>query len=972
MLRARRVCALLAAILLVMTAAPAHSQSANAGAALSEVSVPGGLQAALAAAKDPVRADRSQFLLEFIRRTYDMAIMSKGDPREMARQSLLSQLEAASRSTAAAADTLPLPLTPAIWTDVVFGGRATSATLLQSIAGSRDASLLYYGLMSLDDSTRAWIASDHALVADLAARYASAFVVAAPGLRVSSGAIQVPGGPDALPAWEALVGVGTADPARFIRALLAAPDSALPYFLGSIAQLTPAQIRFALSLDTADPRARAAAARRLHDVFGLVGWRVEQRTFWRPPLDPALLIADLEADEAGRPIVPGTEAFWTAVLRGGDPGQLPDADARRLADGPPVDLGWLCARIFTGDPFERRRQFDLVLFASRAVRRVVPENAQDAVTTLRAARAYPALAATLERARVPDLTTFAAAARRASLLSAIGDDTRRARAQAQFQGTLALLARSVQRGGVPTSSLPGVVRSLAAVDLNDRGEYEGGLVRWLDAFVKDHEPSAPTLPPGASQESYVDPLIQGVAGVFDRAILRLAAGSTAVPPRVLTWEGTRYRVDLATADAVRMARLLGEHHPPYLSSARELLGIADALGAGGLTLERLRRQADALALVGQDNGWEGSGATAPDLYRDVAGPLRRMTRAGDERHAARLAPSIRALADDLLARGLTAVVYAAAMGQPDRASILAGDAAARHDFYGMSGGAREAGSWQLPFAGTGTLPGSRWRVSGALLGLDLALAEFSLVRLSSKPPSTKPTMSDQDQRGMTAILALAEPAVLTDADRTAVVEALRKGRDRLAAIRTGSDARAVADEIRLAPVRRTLLPWVAAHDPERLAAFLSPTELLWLGLETRPVGASLQAWGAPAVRRLGCLCIRLLDRRPWETLAGRWNLGLFASAFPDLNLRLAELLTELQMPASLLVPVLAAATIDFNENATSRDPDDRRGPVEFVQALGTERVEQYLGLLTSGGPLVPIEAARGDAAPDTTSGGAPR
>ena len=82
------------------------------------------------------------------------------------------------------------------------------------------------------------------------------------------------------------------------------------------------------------------------------------------------------------------------------------------------------------------------------------------------------------------------------------------------------------------------------------------------------------------------------------------------------------------------------------------------------------------------------------------------------------------------------------------------------------------------------------------------------------------------------------------------------------------------------------------------------------------------------------------------------------------------------MPASLLVPVLAAATIDFNENATSRDPDDRRGPVEFVQALGVERVEQYLGLLTSGGPLVPIGAAvdqaRGDAAPDTTNGGAPR
>ncbi|MDQ3214071.1 MAG: hypothetical protein M3Q85_15440, partial [Acidobacteriota bacterium] len=966
--------------------------------ALSEVSVPGGLPAALAILKDPGTPDRSQFLLEFIRRTYDMPLMSKGDPRETARQSLLMHLEAASRPSAmdtspaasippgtppaAGADTLPLPLTPAIWTKVVFGGRVAPAALLRAIAGSREASLLYYGLMSLDDGTRAWVASDHPLIAELASRYAAAFAVAAPGLRVSNGAMQLPGGHAAAPAWEALVGVSPADPARFIRAVLGASDRNLPYFLGALAQLTPAQIRFALSLDSADPSARVAAARRLHDVFEMIGWRVEQRTFWRPPLDPALLIADLEMDAEGRPILPGTETFWTEVLGGGDPGQPPEGDPRALVDGGPVDPAWLCARIFMADPLDRRRHYDLVLFASRTVRRVVPENAHDAVITLRAARAYPALTGTLERARIMDLATFAAAARRAALLAAIGDDARRSRAQAQFQGTLSLLTRSVQRGGVSSTALPAAVQSLAAVDLNNRGEYEGRLVRWLDAFVSEAKPSSNVDQAESSRDESADALVEGVAGDLDRAILRLAAGFTAVPPRVLTWEGTRYRVDLATADAVRMARLLGEHHPPYLSSARELLLIADTLAGGALTLESVRRQTEALAAVAQRLGWEDGAAgepptlAVPDLYRDVAKPLRRMTRAGDERVAPRLAPALRALADDLLARGVMDAAYAAAMGQPDRSAILAGAAAARHEFSGTPGGVREAGPWQLPIASRGTLPGGRWRVSGSLLGLDLALAEFSLVRLSSKPPSRKPTISDQDQRGMTAVLALAEPAVITEMDREAVVASLRTGRARLAAVRTPDDAHAIAEEIRLAPARRSLLPWVAAHDPERLTAFLSPTELLWLGLENRPVGASLQAWGAPAGRRLGCLCVRLLDRRPWETLAGRWNLGLLASAFPDLNLRLAELLTELRMPASLLVPVLAAATIDFNENATSRDPDDRRGPVEFVQALGVERVEQYLGLLTSGGPLVPIGAAvdnaRGDAAPDTTNGGAPR
>jgi hypothetical protein len=109
----------------------------------------------------------------------------------------------------------------------------------------------------------------------------------------------------------------------------------------------------------------------------------------------------------------------------------------------------------------------------------------------------------------------------------------------------------------------------------------------------------------------------------------------------------------------------------------------------------------------------------------------------------------------------------------------------------------------------------------------------------------------------------------------------------------------------------------------------------------------------------------MLDREPLETFAGRWHFGFLASGLADLNLRLAELLSDLKMPAPLLAPVLAAATLDFIENATSRDPDDRRGPIEFVQALGVERVEQYLALLTTDGPLVPVSA---DGAESTSAG----
>jgi hypothetical protein len=70
------------------------------------------------------------------------------------------------------------------------------------------------------------------------------------------------------------------------------------------------------------------------------------------------------------------------------------------------------------------------------------------------------------------------------------------------------------------------------------------------------------------------------------------------------------------------------------------------------------------------------------------------------------------------------------------------------------------------------------------------------------------------------------------------------------------------------------------------------------------------------------------------------------------------------MPAALLGPVLRSAAHDFVNGAISRDPDDWRGPAEFVQALRPEHLEQYLALLTTDGPLVPAGAAAAKDADD--------
>jgi hypothetical protein len=980
-------------ILTLVAIAPAYAQGVAPAGALSEISIPGGLKAALAVIDDRAAADRSQFLLEFIRRTYDTPLILKDDQRVATLRALLAQLDRAAEQSASAPspdgparaiapardrasadastpgdDVLPLPLTPSIWIDVVFAGRATPRTLVRSIVASREASLFYCALMSLDDDTRAWLATEPALIKEVVAHRAGALVAAAPGLRVRAGAVRVPGGPPLELAWEAVVGRRVHDPAGFTRALLAENEGTLAWYFGSMAQLSPGEIGLAFNVESSDPAVRSAAARRLYGVFRTLAWKLEARTFWRPSLDPALLVSALPRGDNGHPSLPGTLPFWTAVFAREPPRD--DVDTRALARGEAIDFSSLSEQIFDADALARRSRYNLVLFAARKAPRVTPENARDAVTAVRAAGSYPALVASLERAGLGDLAAYAAAARRAAELSRVGDKIKAVRAFAQFQGTVAFVTRTALTGTLAPGAVAAAVTSLSAVDLGKGGDYEGRLVQWLTAFVGEHASTnsgSPTAPDPSLSVSDTEAIAR-VPGDLDRDALRIVAGPVSSDRRYVDWEGTRYRFDVATAEAIRLARLLGENHRPYITSANALVEIADALAGKDLTRDTLRRQLDALVGVGTATGWEGTDAVssartdAPPAYRQAVAKLRRAAANGKGHNASKVGDPLRELADDLLGRGLMDLAYAVAMGSPERKPISVAEAASRHDFKGDVVGNRFEGAWRLPAVGSRSVPRRTWHIAGSLLGLDVTLAELSLLRLSTKPPARRPTLSDEDRRVMTESVALTQPAALSDAGVGIVLETLGKGRARIGAVRTDADARALAAEIGLGPARTTLLPWLVTHDPGRITAFLSPVEIFWVGLESRPVDGVLQAWGSAAGPRLGCLCVQLLDRRPWETFAGRWNLGVLASSFPDLNLRLVEVLSDLHMPAPVLRAVLAAATVDFTDNATSRDPDDRRGPVEFVQALGPDRVEQYLALLTTDGPLFPVGDSSGAAA----------
>ena len=309
---------------------------------------PAGIAHALAAVRDPASPDRSQFLLEFIRRTYDTPLSPKADPREVVLRSLLDAIKR--QEAAAGSDTVRFPC------------RSAPGLMWYSLARPphRHWSVPFCNRAALHCCTRprcrstttaAWLAQEPALISEIVAKHSIAFLAAAPGLRISAGRVRLPGGELAAPVWESLVGRTAEDPAAFVRSLLESGEGRLAYFFGAISQLNEPRLRMALNLNATAVPARLDSTRRLYSVFQRLsaGRLFEQRAFTRPALDPALLAAELAVDADGRPSLPGTRAFWTAVFSVGndaDSTSAREAASRTIATDEPADFSWLCQQVF--------------------------------------------------------------------------------------------------------------------------------------------------------------------------------------------------------------------------------------------------------------------------------------------------------------------------------------------------------------------------------------------------------------------------------------------------------------------------------------------------------------------------------------------------------------------------------------------------------------------------------------------------
>lgn len=492
--------------------------AAGGPGALATMPIPGGVDALAAAAGLPTPAPRATVCLEVIRRLH---AASDGDGSALAerRRAVTAVLEATSGPSA---DVVPLPFGETVWATGVFSRRVPGGNLALATLTAPRPAFLYYGAMGLDDETRAWFAADPGRIERMGLHAPGAFAAFGPSLRIRAGQVETPGGEGAAAIWKELVGASPADAGAFVDALFAQRAGRLVWLYDTIARLDAGQQKH---LFGGDAKAALSRVRKLADVFEKVylEWRIADRPFWRPRVDPAAFLLGLDASPDGVLVLPPPSA-WASTLGSSDR----------------VDAAWLAERVFLADPGRARDRLELVRFAARWRVRAGDSSPNAALTLFAKA---PLAALVLERTGVTD------DALTARLLALIDGPVLRKDPSAPrlFQASLAFVERAALAGSFDASTSRTLL--LALLDRIDAEELVPGTRKWL----ADHlHPACQPMAPAAAWDAQL--------------VAALAGPAPGNPPRV-EWEGQSYTVDRPAAERDRMARLQAAQGSPSLERA---------------------------------------------------------------------------------------------------------------------------------------------------------------------------------------------------------------------------------------------------------------------------------------------------------------------------------------------------------------------------------------------------------------------
>lgn len=931
--------------------------TAGAASAVSEdVPLPGGTAAlAHALGIEPV-PDRGRFMYEMTRLLYNAP-----EGRKPATEAFLLALRQPSgraprRPTTASekgdgpTELVPVPLTVDIWSNDIFHRRIASRDLVLAIVADHPAALLCLGLSMLDDATLAYLADRPLVLERIYERLTPAFVVAAGSLHIQNNRLVPPGGDAAASLWESLVVEKVTRPDRFLLQLLELVEGRYAYLYDVVGQLDPPHRAFALGAWMPNPVARADRFKVLASSVGAFREsRLKTLPYGRASFDLSMTLMRLQVDDEGAPRPPATRLFWSRVFSAGAAEQA-DASLRsaHVPDDEPIDAAWLADAIGAADVRVRAERLDQIAFAQRVFG--TPDAAQraDVLTAVRGLGRYRMLMWTLERMGITAPEVFTAATRKAARISAL-DGRRGFEAQGQFQGALAIVSRMRAVRGIDVARAQALVQQLVALPIGDDGRYGGAVAGWLR-----------------------DEIARGGAGgaTMEAAVLAAMSGAASGERAASTvvWEGKPYRVDLGAAERRRLSQVRERQEGVPLDVPLELAADARVLAAEKASPDDLLAMVTRLTAaieeiprrVGHESDYTPPGvaaaANAREPLRKVLDDLTRDARAKDVKRAARAAGPLVEASDMLLAQALMSIAYAADVGDPDGTVLLADDVSLRHDFgLGMKDvEMRQKAAWNVPRPEVN--PGVPWHVSGALVGLDIGLSNLALRRLNYERVLEAPRLTSNERDTFALSVSLLNPFDLRDEDRDRIAAAIDRGRSRIASVIGDPSALdAIANDLSMEGWRRRSLRWMAAHEPERVSAMFSLTEVLALGGGLVP---DLDRWGMSMLGAQGCPCSRLTPPGRWPILLGRPPLGLTGSAVADLHLYTAIMLRELRLPAALAKVVLSAAAQDFIDEVKPSDDADWLTLTRAARTATRERMEDYIAAATASGPLVPASSTR--------------
>jgi hypothetical protein len=904
-----------------------------------------------------------RFLLEFIRAIEAMEIHDTNRLRSVYEYFNPQR----SRSQAGRSFTLPLPLRLSAWSKLVSAGSASD--LFSAAMKDRRARRLLYGAAALNPETRQYLEGRTALVERLHRNHSDVFAVLGRSFKVRDGRVDVPGGATAVELWEQVVGAPVSTPDVFVDRLLAADTGELAALYDAVAHLDVAHQRFVLGLWMSDPVKRRARFLTLYRAARAAGRRVAipHQPFVRTGLDLFTAVSQLRVLDDGRPAPPSAPAFWRPMVQQLD--RWPDTEWSGAPDESTVDATWFVEVVMlsTKSIWE---QTAIITFAQRLFAAAEASGAASSADRIaylvRQFTRSPVLALTLERAGVRDIAVYVAAFDRAGALSVRGTNPYWHRQLlTQFQAAVGLVEqlRLTNRIAVPVAER--LITSLSRIEPNQERAYGGAVARWVAEQLLPAIGAETTSTEGESL------LLAALSGALrDEASMRR-----------LTWEDWDYRIN---PSIVPLSHLTQIRHLQAGNSLDAVLRVwraaalvpasrAEELSRGAPdsgALEQVRRAASAVrplidAIREPTAPTDGTRRDGPDVKATLRESVAALDGIRDARQLSRvpeIGQRLMKAVDVLTADVLASLLYAIHIREPESPLWLQGDVAYRHDFGLQNRDNLDPDllSWWFPAEQLG----ATWHVRGSLLGLDIALARLRLPQVATGGPPALPVMAPEDQRVFIESVTLFDPAsVVSGFSRTddetmqAIGDAIRSGRERVReAARNQQAIDRLAELGHVGEWRRYyVFPWLTANAPDEVLPAFSLTELYRIGLSgrvTAPVGAD--SWGTSAFSVAGCQCLRIAAPQAWEDVSGR--IAVVPTVMSDGTLRLAELLSELKLPAVLARYLLPVLMRDFLDRVQMIYSDDWTAVARYWTTVPRDRIDDAMGQLTVDGPLLAGEA----------------